>query len=146
MKAAVARTIAAVLLLVVGEARAECAWVLWNENTLAEFSYKTADAKVPGGKHDQKETSSWKIIASFDTRSACDQKQSSQIKATVDLWRIIQSRVEAAGGKAGVFHPPDSDTVTMRTEMGGERTTTLMEFARYLCLPDGVDPRGPRVK
>jgi hypothetical protein len=44
-------------------ASAECAWVLWWENTTSSTSSRTADAKVPGGKLEQTHSQSWNILA-----------------------------------------------------------------------------------
>src|SRR5215471_7943517 len=63
------RTIAAVAVaasvLAPASALAECAWVLWWEETSTFSSYRTAEANIPGGKLDERETSSWNILGSY---------------------------------------------------------------------------------
>src|SRR6266446_4094563 len=75
------------LLASAASAYAECAWVLWWESTTSWSSYRTADAKVPGGNISSQEGQSWNILGSYPTNAVCEKQQAWKIEAMLKIWR-----------------------------------------------------------
>ena len=113
-----ARSLIATLgLLTLGtSASAECAWVWWEE-------YETAMARSPT-------TRTWATPVAFPTQAACEGHLTRLIETWEAAHNPLQSVSRDLGGLAAEF----------RTESpGGFRTSV-----RRYCLPDTVDPRGPK--
>jgi len=142
------RTIAAVAVaasvLAPASALAECAWVLWWEETSTFSSYRTAEANIPGAKLDERETSSWNILGSYTTNAGCEAAQASKIDDVLKTWRM--EKAVAKSGEHTINYTPGSNVIATRHEYTGELTRIYYERLRYLCLPDTVDPRGPKGK
>src|SRR2546426_11456900 len=70
-------TLAALLavLTLVSSVWAECAWVLWWEETNSSFRYLTAEAKVVGAKTDRSDDHSWNLLGAYSTDAACRSQQ-----------------------------------------------------------------------
>jgi len=133
-----------VLLASVGTASAECAWVLWWEEHTSSYSYRTADAKVPGTRGSSQEAQSWNILGSYPTNEACEGQQASKIAALLVTWR--KEKAEAKFGEHNVSHEAGTNIISKRSHYVGEQTSTYWTRLRYLCLPDTIDPRGPKGK
>lgn len=114
------------LTLVAGSASAECAWVLWSE---------ISDV----GPHQITSIRSWGVLIALETRTECEDM----------LTRIWQQQLDEENKPS----PDKSETmksvysrlgfieVIQRGQQGqflGKHTT------RYQCLPDTLDPRGPK--
>jgi hypothetical protein len=134
------------LLAVATSASAECAWVLWWESTMSSLSYPTATANVPGGSgtRDASDSQSWNILGSYPTKAACEGQQAWKIDNMLKSWR--KEKAEAKFGEHTVNYEPGSNVISKRDEYGGKTTSTYWESIRYLCLPDTIDPRGPKGK
>jgi hypothetical protein len=113
----------AALLLWAVAAWAECAWVLWYED---------------GGwsTHSERRTS-WGLVGAFTIESACRAESDAKVK-------------DLAAGWAKDTAPGRTDTVEVR----GNYVTRAWNWpgmntsggssVRYICLPDTIDPRGPK--
>jgi hypothetical protein len=114
------------LLMSAATAYAECAWVLW-----ARY------AKPP-----YTEWTSWSSVNYWETKSRCWRK-------ITDLTSVPEEGsfadlVAWTFGK-GLYEQKDQGLRRGR----GLNGATLYDSARayeYICLPDTVDPRGPKVK
>ena len=117
---------------------AACAWVLWWDEQTSSNSYRTADARVPGGNIDIKKAQSWNILDTFTTETECRSSLTSKIDGMLKNWQK-----EKAEAKAGT-HTIDqvgSNIIRKRSEYVGEHTSTHSMSLRYLCMPDTIDPR-----
>jgi hypothetical protein len=135
--------VALFLLTSVATAYADCAWVLWSEESSSSLSYRTADANVPGASENSRDAQGWIIIGSYATNAACKNQQAWKIESMLKGWR--KEKAEAKSGHT-ISHEPGSNIISQRIEVVGERTSSYWYSARYLCLPDTVDPRGPKAK
>jgi hypothetical protein len=123
------------LTLLAGSASAECAWVLWTETEERSLKPKP-DPKY--GKGDP----TWKFDHNVhDTRAACELALSREMLAEVRAFK-------SAG--AQVFQPPEEPPdFAIRI---GERRITIQKqndwflIYNHACLPDTMDPRGPKGK
>ena len=57
-------------------------------------------------------------------------------------WR--KEKAEATFGQHTVTH--EGNIISKRSEYVNEDTSSYSESIRYLCLPDTIDPRGPKGK
>jgi hypothetical protein len=60
----------------------------------------------------------------------------------LNTWR--KQKAEAKAGEHSVMHKPGSNVISRQSDHVGEDTPTYSTTIRYLCLPDTVDPRGPK--
>jgi hypothetical protein len=111
--------VALFLLTSAATAHAECALVLWREE----------ETKSP----DRRAEVEWAAPIAYATRAACV----AVIDANVDTWKTVdqqrQTVTRAASGTAAEFR-------TRFKDIDGWIATRLH------CLPDTVDPRGPKGK
>jgi hypothetical protein len=109
------------VLMLTTQASAECAWVLWEE----VFSIR-----------EHRSPSEWSIVGTALKPEDCNLFGS---RAAADRARRWQGIPNPRGTATGV--PPEvkveGSQVTVTTSAG------LLQY-RYLCLPDTVDPRGPK--
>ena len=123
-------TVGAVLLLATASsASAECAWVLWVENSLTGPS-----AHMPR---------SWDINGSYSTRAQCESAEAG----------TLQQLAASARGMARTRDkdfPVDDEKVEVLSNIVSHSFFTEKGYfhfgSRLLCLPDTVDPRGPKGK
>ena len=117
------------LLAVATSVSAEGAWVLWERTK--------CDAPMSAIRHPVAPTA-WQSVAGFDTRSACWEAENTrrrQAEHQFLIWR--GDRVELAQSMPGEF------SITYRDE--AERILGTLQYF-YTCLPDTIDPRGPKGK
>jgi hypothetical protein len=124
------------LLTCAATASAECAWVLWWEDTSSFFS-------SPRGQSDYFDNKSWNILGSYPTIKSCEQQQEWKIGQMLKGWQ--KEKAEAKFGLHTINHEAGANIIGRRDEFkGGESTSNYYQTIRYLCLPDSVDPRGPK--
>jgi hypothetical protein len=59
-------------------------------------------------------------------------------------WR--KKKAEAGFGEDNITHEEGSNIISRTSKYVNENTSTYWTSIRYLCLPDTVDPRGPKGK
>ena len=123
-------TVCAILLLAYSlSASAECAWVLWVENSSAGPS-----AHMPP---------SWTINGSYSTRAECKSAEAGKAQ------QLAASAQDMARTR-DKHSPVEDEKVEVRSGIVSHSFFTekgYFHFAsRLLCLPDTVDPRGPKTK
>ncbi len=131
----------ALLLLVVGTgtASAECAWVLWTETQ--------AMSKDKAGN--------WETVSFdrnvYETRKACEVALVKWMKDKVQIWgrdegikvfRHDEDTSDFKGRFMRIDIPRRRVTDVFKEKDTGE-TRDLIVY-QYTCLPDTVDPRGPK--
>jgi hypothetical protein len=127
------------LLAYTAAVHAECAWVLWWEETGYSFSYRTAEAHLRGGNNYPREERSWNILGSHTSMTACEEAQEKKIDQMLKNWR--KQKAEAKFGTHTINHEPGTNIISKRSEFTGEYTSTHSQSLRYLCLPSTIDPR-----
>ena len=127
-------------------ASGECAWVLWWEHETSRVSYRTVNAKAGGAKPESPEpvtqTRSWNILSAYPTSTACERQRTEKIDSMLKRWP--KEKAEAATGENIVTNESGGYIISQRSRAVNENTLTFSETLRYLCLPDTVDPRGPK--
>jgi hypothetical protein len=106
------------LLALTALASAECAWVLWHQETFF-------------GPNSFTESPPWLLIQAVPTYAACEKTQAERIK------NAAKPQQGADIAVTGRFV-----SKTVRDSEGGWATW----ISRFECLPDTVDPRGPKGK
>ena len=104
------------LLMAVGTASAECAWVLWNE-----FPTAFRQPGVRGGE-------GVIVVEAFATKSACDEAATFHANRQEAETRADTSYTKVTRRGTWVFWESD----------------IAVGSYRYRCLPDTIDPRGPK--
>ena len=105
-----------VLLLSVGTANAS-GWVLWSEG----YSLINKQSKIDG----------WRLIEAAPSKDACSAKLANAVE-------------HASQPEAGIeFHVRGG--VVEKYKVGVQPSDFLVR-TRYWCLPEGLDPPGPKVK
>ena len=107
------------LLTLTTSAHAECAWVLWLKRTV----YVGPDGQ-PSGKPEI----TWHAQQGFETAEPCKQTLAAIIA------RVRKDPTSYSIGDAA------DDTGFLHNE------SKFVSFSHYACLPDTVDPRGPKGK
>ena len=106
------------LLTSAATAHAECAWVLW-----------TRDASAGYGFVDEKP---WQLVRSVPTYDACEAAQAKTIKSMAAFW-----------AKAGRDVATTENTFSLSIrDAEGKQVGLVTQLFR--CLPDTMDPRGPK--
>lgn len=119
MKRWVAAVIVALVLVVPMQARAECAWVLWEESTIGPIW-------MPRGSS----SSAMVVVSAFESLNGCATDQSAhatQLRAEVEK-RYSQDDLLILPG-----------TIAFRTKEAESAKAWVSK--RFLCLPDTLDPR-----
>ena len=112
----------ALVLTSVLSVEATCAWVLWQEIGIS------ADGDV---------SREWQIIEAVETRDACTRRAAFETQARADY---------ARSSNATAPNPDPDQTVEVRGDpvrIMHVRAKQLWQY-RFPCLPDTIDPRGPK--
>jgi len=105
------------LLTFAGRASAECAWVFWQE-----FTGPLSNA------------SSMVTVSAWETKQACEQALSKKVSSDTESSRKDKDNnvtVDYMAGKPRVW-------------VQSKGRPDLITTSTYVCLPDTVDPRGPK--
>jgi hypothetical protein len=117
----VARHCVVVALLVivsVETAAAECAWVLWKEHT------GSGGRGFPGGTN-------WMMESLWNERGECELRARMSVQREVQTWSGVPNMKVRTG---------DDGTLVAVVSPDG------YWFQHFRCLPDTIDPRGPKGK
>jgi len=143
------------LLALATSASAECAWVLWAERSWHFSSYKSAEANIPGGAPSARNNGgeAADIIGAYPTYKSCETGQEAKISQMLNVWRKRKADEaptfvygKGGGGKYTIDSEPGSNIISLSYERVDESTIHNYERVRYRCLPDTIDPRGPKGK
>src|SRR5439155_9530515 len=104
----------AILLLFASSAAAECAWVLWEEDKTIAQGQKSSVDKC-------------RVLFAQKTQESCEGLLTEVLKGFVTAHREEGQRIESG------------DRFYTGTTAAGDR-----RIIAYHCLPDTVDPRGPK--
>jgi len=105
------------LVLPAGSASAECAWVLWIQSDGSLF-----------------EGTMYSTVSAWSTKAECERTLAEKFAADVKSWGAkYRVTVDEVSGAPRLF-------ATSKAK------ADLIVVARYSCLPDTVDPRGPKGK
>jgi hypothetical protein len=113
------RLLAVSLLTPVASAWAECAWILWEESMGPPL-------------HE----SSTRAVSAWNTRGACEQALTQKLGSDSDLYS------KNTNTEVMIDHQAGQPRLWARTKGHPE----LLIMTAYVCLPDTVDPRGPKGK
>ena len=107
------------LLTSVASACAECAWVFWEEST--------------GPPPQERST---RAVSAWNTRDACEQALTQELGSDSALYS------KNTNTEVMIDHQAGQPRLWARTKGHPE----LLIMNTYVCLPDTVDPRGPKGK
>jgi hypothetical protein len=121
------------VLAVATSASAESAWVLWSQEVATEPELVTKDKTA------------WRRIAAFESKSACFADASTKAEELAGVLRtsdrtVKERKIEVQRLGLGGDHLAVKSTFNAGL-YDGARMWTI-----YRCLPDTVDPRGPKRK
>ena len=115
-------------LFAVATSAAEAAWALW-ESTLTQ--------------EDHPMTPTWAIKNAHEKRDACESALLEEMTSNITTWRDMGARV---------LGPTEKGVSGLIVRIGNRTVSTAhvedrwFIINRYECLPDTVDPRGPKGK
>ena len=104
----------------VGSASAECAWVFWEESSTGPPLHE----------------SSTRAVSAWSTREACEQALTKKLGSDSELYS------KNTNTEVVIEHQAGQPRLWARTKGPPE----LLLMTTYVCLPDTVDPRGPKGK
>ena len=121
------------LLAITTSASAESAWVLWSQEVATEPELVTKDKTA------------WHRIAAFESKSACFADASTRAEELAGMLRasdrtVKERKIEVQRLGLGGDHLAVKSTFNAGLYDGARMWTF------YRCLPDTVDPRGPKGK
>ena len=117
MIATISTVLLALVLASASSASAECAWVFWQE-----FTGPLSNA------------SSMVTVSAWETKQACEQALSKKVSSDTESSRKDKDNnvtVDYMAGKPRVW-------------VQSKGRPDLINTSTYVCLPDTVDPRGPK--
>lgn len=123
--------IAALMLLLAAlrSSEAACAWVLWVETE--------STVKKESGAGTLTLSPTWKTVQAESSKSACESARSLFVAA------LVAAGKTSLGATAKVHRGPSGSDLVVLTYPDSE-PFWVKESAEYRCLPDTIDPRGPK--
>src|SRR5574342_483680 len=120
------------LFAVATSAFAESVWVLWSQEVATEPGLVTADKTA------------WRRIAAFDSKAACFADASTKAEELAGMLRSSypadkERTIEVQRLGLGADH------LAVKTSFSGGLFDGARMWTFYRCLPDPVEPRGPKV-
>jgi hypothetical protein len=115
------------LLTAATSASAESVWILWSQEVATEPGLVTEDKKA------------WRRLAAFDSKSACFSDASGkaeELAYSTNKDRKIEVQRLGLGG----------DHLAVKSTFSGGLFDGARMWTFYRCLPDTVEPRGPKGK
>ena len=112
-----------VLLLSLGTAHAECAWVLWEE-------YESTDTRFNSEK-------SWAIQVARPSHPACEE-------VLRRVWQTVVSQWQPSPEKPGIKETKSAPGLVIVNFKGKDDAYGGGFTKKFVCLPDTIDPRGPK--
>jgi hypothetical protein len=111
----------------------EAEWVLWSREVATETGLAAEDKKA------------WHHIAAFDSKSACFSDASTRAEELAGMLRSSypadkERKIEVQRLGLGADH------LAVKTSFTGGLFDGARMWTFYRCLPDTVDPRGPKGK
>ena len=122
MIAAIYALVLALVLAVAPHGEATCAWVLWEESTLAPLP-------MPRGSS----TAGIVVVSAFESLKGCEAEQSAHLNR-------LRAEVEKRFSQDDLSILPGAIAFRFKEAEPAKAWGTK----RFLCLPDNVDPRGPK--
>jgi hypothetical protein len=112
-------------------ASAESVWVLWSQEVATEPGLVTADREA------------WRRMAAFDNKSACFSDASTKAEELAGILRSSdgtdkERKIEVQRLGLGADH------LAVKSTFSGGLFDGVRMWTFYKCLPDTVDPRGPK--
>jgi hypothetical protein len=136
-----------VLLATARVAQAECAWVLWGEEKTNRMTMPNIDPtprKRPAAPSTRKPTEAfythWVILGAYPTHAACEEGMVGKLD------QMSEQQPDYQGSEITFKYDPPKrlghNVIAKRSEYAGPTSTTIdLQYFRYLCLPDTINPR-----
>jgi len=104
-------------------ASAECAWVLWAEHEYRDDKFRTEK--------------SWKLHVARPTQKECEE-------VLQRVWQVEVKNWQPSAERPGVKEVQSAPGLVIVTFKKGDSDYAGGFSEEFVCLPDTVDPRGPK--